>query len=97
MKLLRHICEVCGRDEVLDSDAAYAAGWDYPPRMGVFGVVSPRTCGSCSIADTVWAALMMHGVSADELTPAQRAVVERIAAEPESIMVGGEAPGAGVR
>lgn len=87
---LRHICEVCGRDEILDSDEAYAAGWDYPPRMGVFGVVSPRTCGSCSIADIVWAALMMRGVTADALTPAQRAVVDRIAGEPESILVVGD-------
>ena len=33
---------------------AFDQGWDYPPRMGIYGVISPRTCGKCSITDTVW-------------------------------------------
>lgn len=48
-KLLR-ICEVCGKEEVLTSDEAFEQGWDYLPRMGAFGIVSPRTCGSCPIS-----------------------------------------------
>ena len=41
--LLLHICEVCGRTEVLTPQEAFDKGWDYPPMMGSFGVVSPRT------------------------------------------------------
>ena len=84
---LRHVCEVCGRTEILTPTAAFEAGWDYPPRMGVYGVVSPRTCGDCPLTATVWAAMAMEGRSADQLTDAQRVVIERIAGEPETIMV----------
>lgn len=31
---LKHICEVCGREEILTPEEAYRAGWDYPPKMG---------------------------------------------------------------
>ena len=41
--LLLHICEVCGRTEVLTPQEAFDKGWDYPPMMGSFGDVSPRT------------------------------------------------------
>ncbi|ULP48019.1 hypothetical protein [Mycolicibacter virginiensis] len=84
MKLL-HVCEVCDLKEILTPDEAYAAGWDYPPRMGVFGVVSPRTCPKCPIAETVWWALAMVGRTLDQLTDKQRAAVARILAEPASI------------
>lgn len=84
---LRHICEICGRTEILTPTAAFAAGWDYPPRMGTFGVVSPRTCGDCGMAGTAWAAIAMQGKGPGDLTDAQRAVIERIAGEPESILV----------
>lgn len=82
---LRHICEVCGKAEILTPAAAYEAGWDYPPRMGSFGVISPRTCGSCPMTETVWAALTLHGRSQEELTETQLDVVARILAEPMSI------------
>lgn len=84
---LRHICEVCGRDEILSPSEAFTAGWDYPPRMGHFGVASPRTCPRCPMVKTVWWALMMDGYTADMLTDAQRATLDRIAGEPESILV----------
>jgi|LakMenEpi03Aug12_release.lakeMendotaPanAssembly.Ray.scaffolds.fasta_scaffold893026_1 hypothetical protein len=84
---LRHICEVCNRTEILTPAAAFEAGWDYPPRMGAYGVVSPRTCGDCGMAGTVWAAVAMQGKGPDDLTDAQRATLARIAGEPESIMV----------
>lgn len=89
---LRHVCEVCGRTEILTPAAAYEAGWDYPPRMGQFGIISPRTCGSCPMSETVWAALTLRGVAAEDLTDAQKDVVARILAEPRSIMVTGEQP-----
>lgn len=47
--ILKHICEVCGCEEVLDSDEAFELGWDYPPRMGKFKVLSSRTCPNCTI------------------------------------------------
>ena len=37
----RHICEVCGVEEILAPAEAFDLGWDYPPRMGQFGVVGP--------------------------------------------------------
>lgn len=84
---LRHICEVCGREEVLTPEEAYAAGWDYPPKMGMFGVVSQRTCPNCTIDGTVWWKLAVEGKSLDDLSDDERAVVERIRREPESILV----------
>lgn len=84
---LRHICEVCGKSEILTPAAAYQAGWDYPPRMGAFGVISPRTCPSCPLAQTVWAALALDGYTEDMLSDAQRDTVARILAEPASVMV----------
>ena len=85
--MLRHVCEVCGKAETLDSDVAYDLGYDYPPRMGTFGIVGPRTCPDCGIAETVWAAVVLHGKTPDQLTDAQRATLTRIAGEPESILV----------
>ena len=37
--ILRHVCEVCGTEETLTEEEAFEKGWDYPPRMGTFGVV----------------------------------------------------------
>lgn len=74
-----YLCEVCGRTENLSEDAAYAQGWDYPPFIGQWGVVSPRTCGSptCGIQNTAYWAV----ISGDELTEHQVATIERIQAE----------------
>ena len=33
-KKLIHICEVCGKTEILTPEEAFNEGWDYPPRMG---------------------------------------------------------------
>lgn len=87
---LRHVCEVCGKTQILTPAEAFDAGWDYPPRMGQFGVISPRTCGDCPMSETVWAALMLHGRSREDLTEAQLDALARILAEPMSITVDGE-------
>ena len=84
--VMKHICEVCGRTEVLSSSEAFHAGWDYPPLMGTYGVVSPRTCPDCSIMDTVWAALALRNVHPKDLTDAQKTVLNRILTEHESIL-----------
>lgn len=83
---LRHVCEVCGKDETLTPEDAFNEGWDYPPRMGAFAVVSSRTCGNCGIDSTLWWALMMDKKSADELTPSQLETLKRIQGEPLSIL-----------
>lgn len=83
----RHICEVCGVEEILTPGDAFDLGWDYPPRMGQFGVVGPRCCPRCPNVGTVWWALAIDGYTEDMLTEAQRETVSRIAGEPRSIAV----------
>lgn len=83
----RHICEVCGVEEILTPAEAFDLGWDYPPRMGKFGVVSPRCCPRCPNVRTVWWALAIDGYTEDMLTDTQRATVRRIAGEPDSVAV----------
>ena len=84
---LRHICEGCGREETLTPAEAFDAGWDYPPRMGLFGTLGPRTCPNCPLMSTVWAAVALSGYTVDMLTESQLVVLNRIAGEPESILV----------
>ncbi|WP_458317867.1 hypothetical protein [Mycolicibacterium brisbanense] len=84
---LRHVCEVCGKDEILTAAEAHAAGWDYPPRMGQFGIVGPRTCGSCPNTGTVWWAVAVDKLDEHMLSENQRETIARILAEPGSIMV----------
>lgn len=73
-----HTCEVCGKTESLTSPEAYDAGWDYPPEMGDWGIVSPRTCQDCGMTDTVWWAMTTGKKGLDDLSPEQRKVVARI-------------------
>lgn len=84
---LLHICEVCGKTEVLTPQDAYDAGWDYPPIMGQFGVVSPRKCPDCGIEGTVWAALTLQNKKPEELSEAQLQTLMRILGEPASILI----------
>ena len=79
---LKHICEVCGKEDTLDSEEAFELGWDYPPRMGKFKVLSPRTCPNCTIEKTVWWALAMGGKPLEN----QIEVLIRINNEPLSIL-----------
>jgi hypothetical protein len=83
---LIHICEVCDRTETMTPSEAFDEGWDYPPRMGVFGTVSPRTCGDCPITGTVWAAPMLVGKEQGDLTDKQKTVLSRILGETETIL-----------
>lgn len=83
---LIHICEVCGRTEILTPEEACNAGWAYPPLMGHFGVVSPRTCPNCRMVDTAWAALILDKKGLADLSPRQIDALNRILGEPESIL-----------
>ena len=75
---LEHWCEVCDATEMLTSEEAFEAGWDFPPRLGAWGVVSPRTCGNCTIEKTLWWALVTENRSINDCTPHQRQVLARI-------------------
>lgn len=78
------ICEVCGKKEIYKNlKQAYLDGWDIPPYMGEFGIISPRTCPNCTIENTVWLKIMRHG--SDALNSHDLEVIERIKHEPESL------------
>ena len=88
----KHICEVCGKTEVLTSKEAFDAGWDYPGVDGIykcenFKVLAPRTCGKCGMAETAWWALTAKGKKVEELSEMQKLAVERILQEPENLMI----------
>lgn len=78
-ELQRYECEVCGRVEELTEKDAFDTGWDYPPFIGEWGVVSPRTCGSagCGIQNTAYWAL----ISKLPLTDKHMATITRIQQE----------------
>lgn len=80
-----HVCEVCGKTELLTPEEAFEQGWDYPPRMGTFGVLSPRTCGSCAMVDTLYWKLVTGELSTQNLDERQRETLLRIQGEPESL------------
>ena len=76
-----YLCEGCGKQEQHTEASAYGAGWDYPPFMGVWGVVSPRTCGDCGIESTAYWAILKGARSEEELGEKHWATVQRIQAE----------------
>ena len=82
---LVHICEVCGAQEILTPDQAYLEGWDYPPRMGAFQVLSPRTCAKCGIDKTLWWRIAVDKIDKESLTDEDRVFIERVKNEPDSI------------
>jgi len=87
---LRQICEVCGVEETLTEERAYQKGWDYPPKMGAFGVISPRTCPNCVINRTLWWALTVDHYEVGMLTDQQKATLQRILGEPATILASGD-------
>lgn len=86
MKLL-HICEVCGKTEVLTPKEAYDLGWDYPPMMGSFGIISARTCPSCPIDKTLWWKFIVKDQILDNLSEKETEILDRIVNEPKSILI----------
>lgn len=85
--LLRHICEVCGKEERLTPEQGFEQGWDYPPKMGEFKIVSPRTCGNCGINDTLWWILSVERKQPSDLNEQQLQTLNRILQEPDSILI----------
>ena len=86
-KRFLHVCEVCGKTEILSPEEAFEAGWDYPPKMGTFGIMSPRTCGDCPITETVYWKIVMSKGKEPKLTEKDLETIKRIANEPESLIV----------
>lgn len=72
-----YLCEVCDKQEELTEAEAYQAGWDYPPFIGMWGVVSPRTCPTCTIEGTAYWAILRG----DTLSDKHEATIKRILAE----------------
>lgn len=88
-----HYCEVCGKKEFIIAQDAFDSGWDYPPNTGHFGLLGPRTCGSCSLKDTLFWRVntdkkMPFPIVVEEaLTSEELVAWRRIKAEPKSLPV----------
>lgn len=85
-----HYCEVCGKKAFLTAQEAFDSGWDYPPHIGHFGMLSPRTCGDCTMAGTLYWKVMNSGkipiVCEGDLSPEELVTWRRIKDEPESLL-----------
>ena len=86
-----HYCEACGKKEFITAQDAFDSGWDYPPNIGRFGMLSPRTCGNCLMKDTLFWKISQGGgipfVIESALTPEELVTWHRIKGEPESLLV----------
>ena len=86
-----HYCEVCGKKEFVTAKEAFNDGWDYPPNIGQFGMLGPRTCGVCQIKDTLFWKINASGglpvVLENNLSREVLATWHRINGEPESLLV----------
>lgn len=76
-----YLCEVCGKKETLTEAVAYESGWDYPPFIGLWGVVSPRTCPNCTIEHTAYWHVLREGT--ENIPPNHMVTIKRIMAERE--------------
>ena len=87
-----HYCEVCGKKEYITAQEAFDQGWDYPPNIGHFGILGPRTCGDCPTNATLfWRVntekkIAIPVVIDGALTPEEKITWHRIKAEPESLL-----------
>ena len=86
-----HYCEVCGKKEFITAQEAFDSGWDYPPHIGAFGLLSPRTCGNCRMIDTLYWKINTSGrlpvVCEGDLSPEELITWRRIKGEPESLLL----------
>ena len=84
-----HYCEVCGAKVFCTAQEAFDAGWDYPPQMGTFGLLGPRTCGGCDITSTLYWKVQQQAlpiVLEPTLTEEELKTWRRIKNEPESLL-----------
>ena len=84
-----HYCESCGTKVFCTAQEAYDEGWDYPPRIGKFGVLGPRTCGNCCMINTLYLKVMRQKIPIiikSNLTENELRTWQRIKNEPESLL-----------
>ena len=85
-----HYCEVCGKKEFITADEAHENGWDYPPYIGYFGMLGPRTCGDCLLKDTLYWKIRLSCkipiVIESNLSEEELVIWRRIKAEPQSLL-----------
>ena len=81
-----YTCEICGKTAVMTAEEAYREGWDYPPYIGDYGVVGPRTCPDCPMMETAWAALTLENKEFTELSDKQKETIRRIQGEPDNMI-----------
>jgi len=84
-----HVCEVCGKREFISAQEATKGGWDYPPHIGSFGLLGPRTCGDCSLTDTLFWKVHQQSlpiVIESQLTKEEMITWRRIKYEPQSLL-----------
>lgn len=76
---MKYVCEVCEAEAELTEEEAYQSGWDYPPFIGAWGIVSPRTCPNCPMTDTAWWAAVTQpkvGLSEKHMATVKRIMEE---------------------
>lgn len=85
-----HHCEGCGTKKFITAKEAFNDGWDYPPNVGYFGLLGPRTCGECLLEDTLFWKINTSGrlpiVLEEDLSPEELVTWRRIKGEPESLL-----------
>ena len=84
-----HYCEVCGTKLFCTAQEAFEAGWDYPPKIGSFGLLGPRTCGKCTWNDTLFIKVHQQAIPIvieKTLTKKELQTWQRIKNEPESLL-----------
>lgn len=84
-----HYCEVCGKKTFCTAQEAFAQGWDYPPQIGRFKFLGPRTCGDCTIKDTLFIKVHQQEIPIvieSNLTKEELKTWNRIKGEPESLL-----------
>lgn len=85
-----HYCEACGEKAFITAQEAFDSGWDYPPHIGHFGLLGPRTCGKCQLKDTLFWKVNTSGklpiVCEGDLSPEELVTWRRIKGEPESLL-----------
>ena len=84
-----HYCEVCGKKVFCTAQEAFDSGWDYPPQIGNFGLLGPRTCGNCALSDTLFWKINQQSlplVFESNLNENELVTWKRIKGEPESLL-----------
>lgn len=91
-----HVCDGCGKREILSSREAFEQGWDYPGPDGIyknkpgygFGVLAPRTCGQCTIDKSLYWKLIVDKDALSYMKQEEIAkALERIRNEPMSLII----------